>query len=103
MFSATPWIAAPSSGELARRSAELGHQINPLLGHDDESIAFCGRCGARIYARHGPPAIRDGEALSDPLPQPACLTKPSVVAERQLGTTLPITLVIATRGRLVRP
>jgi hypothetical protein len=55
-------------GELARRSAELGHQLSGWLGHDDESIAFCEHCGARIYARQGPPTIQDGEALIDPCP-----------------------------------
>ena len=55
-------------GELARRSAELGHQLCGWLGHDDESIAFCKRCEARIYVRLGPPTIQDGEALIDPCP-----------------------------------
>jgi len=57
-------------GELARRSAELGHQLSGWLGHDDEAIAFCERCGARIYARQGPPTIQDGEALIDLCPSP---------------------------------
>jgi hypothetical protein len=55
-------------GELARRSAELGHQVSGWLGHDDESIAFCEHCGARIYTRQGSPTIQDGEALIDPCP-----------------------------------
>ena len=55
-------------GELARRSAELGHQLSGWVGHDDESIAVCEHCGARIYARQGPPTIQDGEALIDPCP-----------------------------------
>ncbi len=57
-------------GELARRSVELGHRLSRWLGHDDESIAFCEHCGARIYARQGPPTIQDGEALIDPCPSP---------------------------------
>jgi hypothetical protein len=40
-------------GELEERGAELGHEPSRWLGHRDESIAFCDRCGARIYARHG--------------------------------------------------
>ncbi len=58
--------------ELAERSAELGHELSRWLGHHDESIAFCVRCEARIYARYGPLNIQDGEALTDPCPgQPA--------------------------------
>jgi hypothetical protein len=64
-FERTAWL-----GELARRSAELGHQLSGWLGHDDESIAFCEHCRARIYARQGPPTIQDGEALIDPCPSP---------------------------------
>src|SRR6476646_3625421 len=52
-------------GELARQSAKLGHELRGWLGHDDESITFCQHCGARIYARQGPPTIQDGEALTD--------------------------------------
>jgi hypothetical protein len=42
------WERTALLGELARRNAELGHQLSGWLGHDDESIAFCERCGARI-------------------------------------------------------
>lgn len=55
-------------GELACRSAELGHQLSGWVGHDDESIAVCEHCGARVYVRQGPPRIQDGEALIDPCP-----------------------------------
>ena len=55
-------------GEVARRSAKLGHELSGWLGHDDESIAFCQHCGARIYVRQGPPAVQDGEALTDSCP-----------------------------------
>jgi hypothetical protein len=57
-------------GELEERSAELGHELSRWLGHHDESIAFCDRCGARIYARHGAPNIQDGEALTERCPSP---------------------------------
>lgn len=57
-------------GELARQSAKLGHELSGWLGHDDESIAFCQHCGARIYARQGTPTIQDGEALTDSCPSP---------------------------------
>jgi hypothetical protein len=52
-------------GELEERSAELGHELSRWLGHHDESIAFCDRCGARIYARHGARATQDREAFSN--------------------------------------
>ena len=57
-------------GELEERSAELGHELSRWLGHNDESIAFCDRCGARIYARHRALNIRDGEALTERCPSP---------------------------------
>lgn len=57
-------------GELAQRSAGLGHQLSSWLGHDDELIAFCQDCGARIYVRQGLPRIQDGEALTDSCPSP---------------------------------
>ncbi len=57
-------------GELAERSAQLGHELSRWLGHHDESIAFCEHCGARIYTRHGTPHSQDGEALTDPCPSP---------------------------------
>jgi hypothetical protein len=56
---------------LARRSAELGHEMSSWLGQHDESIAFCEQCGARIYVRRGTPTVQDGEALTDP-----CLSPP---------------------------
>jgi hypothetical protein len=56
--------------ELEQRSTDLGHELSRWLGHHDESIAFCDRCGARIYARHGPPNFQDGEAVTDPCPSP---------------------------------
>ncbi len=55
-------------GELARRKTKLGHELSGWLGHDDKSIAFCQHCGARIYARQGPPTVQDGEALTDSCP-----------------------------------
>lgn len=55
-------------GGLAELSAELGHQLSSWLGHHDESIASCQLCGARVYARHGTPAIQDGEGLTDTCP-----------------------------------
>ena len=57
-------------GELEERSAELGHELSLWLGHHDESIAFCDRCVARIYARHGALNIQDGEALTERCPSP---------------------------------
>ena len=57
-------------GELEERSTELGHELSRWLGHHDESIAFCDRCGARVYARHGALNIQDGEALTERCPSP---------------------------------
>jgi hypothetical protein len=57
-------------GELAQRSAELGHELGSWLRHHDESISFCHHCGARIHTRQGPPDIQDGEALNDPCRSP---------------------------------
>jgi hypothetical protein len=51
---------------LSRRAWALGHRIDPWLRHDQESIAICTRCSARIYARFdvAPPVVV-GEALDD--------------------------------------
>jgi hypothetical protein len=57
-------------GELAQRSAELGHELGSWLGHHDESTAFCQQCGARIYIRPGAPNVQDGEPLNDSCPSP---------------------------------
>ena len=51
-------------GVTARR---LGHEPVGWIRDDDESVTFCGRCDARIYARTGPP-VADGEALSAQCP-----------------------------------
>ena len=51
---------------LARRARQLGHQIDRWLRHDQENIAICAWCPARIYARFdvATPVV-DGEALDD--------------------------------------
>jgi hypothetical protein len=51
-------------GELRERSRLLGHELGSWLGHHDELIASCARCGARLYARLGSERIEDGEALN---------------------------------------
>ncbi len=51
-------------GELRERSRLLGHELDSWLGHHDELIATCERCGARLYTRLSPERIEDGEALS---------------------------------------
>ncbi len=58
-------------GEVAERSAELGHKLGRWLGHHDESIASCERCRARVYVRRGDWAVLDGEALTDRCPSPS--------------------------------
>ena len=39
--------------QLTAAARELGHGPSSWLRHDQESIAFCLRCDARIYASHG--------------------------------------------------
>jgi hypothetical protein len=51
---------------LSGRAWSLGHRIDRWLRHDQESIAICTRCSARIYARFdAAPPVVDGEALDD--------------------------------------
>jgi hypothetical protein len=62
-------------GEVLRgldtRAEQLGHEIPRWLRNDDEGIAMCVRCPARIYVRFGNSAlIVDGEALDDPCSGP---------------------------------
>jgi hypothetical protein len=62
--------AALERGEVLRGVAEraelLGHQIVRWVAHDEESIAMCRRCSARIYVRldRDPPVV-DGEAFDE--------------------------------------
>lgn len=54
---------------LDRRAEQLGHEIGRWLRHDDEGIAMCARCPARIYVRFdGTTPVVDGEAIDDPCP-----------------------------------
>jgi hypothetical protein len=62
--------AAMERGEVLRGAAErarsLGHDIVRWLGHDDESIATCARCPARIYVwLDAATPVVDGGALDD--------------------------------------
>ena len=62
--------AALQRGEVLRSVAEraraLGHEIVHWVAHDEESIAMCSRCSARIYVRLDlDPPVVDGEALDD--------------------------------------
>ncbi len=62
--------AAMQRGETVRPVAErarlLGHEIGGWVSHDEESIAACARCGARIYVRLDvDPPVVDGEALDE--------------------------------------
>jgi hypothetical protein len=65
--------AAMERGEVLRGAAErarrLGHEIVRWVANDQESIAMCPRCQARIYVRLdiAPPVV-DGEALDEPCP-----------------------------------
>lgn len=51
---------------LAAVARRLGHQLGPWLRSDEENIAVCSRCDARIYARVGAALVTDGEALYEP-------------------------------------
>ena len=62
--------AALERGEVLRgvaeRARQLRHEIVRWVAHDEESIAMCPRCSARIYVRHDvDPPVVDGEALDD--------------------------------------
>jgi hypothetical protein len=51
---------------IAERARLLGHEIAGWVSHDEESIAVCPRCGARIYLRLDvDPPVVDGEALDE--------------------------------------
>jgi hypothetical protein len=65
--------AAMQRGEVLRGAAErarlLGHEIVRWVAHDQESIAMCPRCQARIYVRLDSDApVVDGEALEQICP-----------------------------------
>jgi hypothetical protein len=65
--------AALERGEVLRSVAErarlLGHEIARWVAHDEESIAMCRRCQARIYVRLDvEPPLVDGEALDEVCP-----------------------------------
>ncbi len=65
--------AAMERGEVLRGVAErarlLGHEIVRWVAHDEESIAMCPRCQARIYVRlDADPPVVDGEALDEVCP-----------------------------------
>lgn len=66
--------AALERGEVLRGVAEqarqLGHEIVRWVAHDEESIAMCPRCSARIYVRLDvDPPVVDGEALDELCPR----------------------------------
>ena len=66
-------LSAAQRGELLRgvaeRARQLGHEIARWVAHDQESIAMCPRCQARIYVRLDiDPPVVDGEALEKPCP-----------------------------------
>jgi hypothetical protein len=65
--------AALERGEVLRGVAEraglLGHEIVRWVAHDEESIAMCRRCRARVYVRlDAEPPVVDGEALDEVCP-----------------------------------
>ena len=65
--------AAMQRGEALRGVAEqarqLGHEIVRWVAHDQESIAICPRCHARLYVRlDTAPLVADGEALDHACP-----------------------------------
>jgi len=65
--------AAMERGEelrgVAERARLLGHEIVRWVAHDEESIAMCPHCQARIYVRlDADPPVVDGEALDEVCP-----------------------------------
>lgn len=51
---------------VAGRARQLGHEIVRWIAHDQESIAMCPRCQARVYVRLDvDQAVVDGEALDE--------------------------------------
>ena len=65
--------AAMERGEVLRGAAERarlrGHEIVRWVAHDQESIAMCPRCHARLYVRlDAVPPVVDGEALDHVCP-----------------------------------
>jgi hypothetical protein len=65
--------AALERSEMLRGAAErarlLGHEIVRWVAHDQESIAMCPRCQARIYVRLDiDPPVVDGEAIQETCP-----------------------------------
>ena len=51
---------------VAERAGLFGHEIVRWVAHDEESIAMCRRCSARIYVRlDADPPVVDGEALEE--------------------------------------
>lgn len=56
-------------GGVAERARLLRHEIVRWVAHDEESIAMCPRCQARIYVRlDAEPPLVDGEALDEACP-----------------------------------
>lgn len=54
---------------VAERARQLGHEIVRWVAHDQESIAICRRCQARLYVRlDAVPPVVDGEALDHVCP-----------------------------------
>jgi len=54
---------------IAERAGLLGHEIVRWVAHDEESIAMCRRCQARVYVRlDAEPPVVDGEALDEVCP-----------------------------------
>ncbi len=54
---------------VAARARQLGHEIVRWVAHDEESIAMCPRCSARVYVRLDiDPPVVDGEALDEVCP-----------------------------------
>lgn len=54
---------------VAERARQLGHELVRWVAHDQELIAMCLRCDARIYVRLDlDPPVVDGEALDEVCP-----------------------------------
>jgi hypothetical protein len=51
--------------ELGADARGYGHELGPWLRQDDENVAFCRRCTARLYVRTSGEWVIDDAGLSD--------------------------------------
>ncbi len=50
--------------QFADSARQLAHEPTGWVRNDDQYVATCSRCGARMYARLGAQTVNEGGALS---------------------------------------